>query len=175
MQVWAGCRTQAILSRLPVPVAAARKRHLLRGGRDISQLFTSCARQSAAQTSPIKTDEECGEKPALRVLMQGVRPLLDISHDVPVRVLSELEVRHISAPLLESEMVQIVLPCLAELSKFVDKVRLHLVRSHDVHSEGQRAGGWRCCHQLHSGGSGRMFPCQLCSEVQLRAKVRARG
>ncbi|KAF8307193.1 putative Checkpoint protein HUS1 [Trypanosoma cruzi] len=72
-----------------------------------------------------------------RVSMQGVRPHLDISHDVPVRVLSELEVRNISAPPLESEVVQIVLPCLAELSKFVDRVRSTSCDRHDVRSEGQ--------------------------------------
>ncbi|KAF8307202.1 hypothetical protein TcBrA4_0020610 [Trypanosoma cruzi] len=122
MQVWAGCRTQAIFSDFQSQ-SQLQENAIFCEVADISQLFHIMRQAERCPNVTIKLTKNAARRPALRVSMQGVRPHLDISHDVPVRVLSELEVRNISAPPLESEVVQIVLPCLAELSKFVDKVR----------------------------------------------------
>ncbi|RNC54681.1 HUS1 checkpoint protein [Trypanosoma cruzi] len=122
MQVWAGCRTQAIFSDFQSQ-SQLQENAIFCEVVDISQLFYIMRQAERCPNVTIKLTKNAARRPALRVSMQGVRPHLDISHDVPLRVLSELEVRHISAPLLESEVVQIVLPCLAELSRFVDKVR----------------------------------------------------
>ncbi|PWU85109.1 putative Checkpoint protein HUS1 [Trypanosoma cruzi] len=122
MQVWAGCRTQAIFSDFQSQ-SQLQENAIFCEVADISQLFHIMRQAERCPNVTIKLTKNAARRPALRVSMQGVRPHLDISHDVPVRVLSELEVRNISAPPLESEVVQIVLPCLTELSKFVDKVR----------------------------------------------------
>ncbi|KAF5217575.1 hypothetical protein ECC02_009577, partial [Trypanosoma cruzi] len=122
MQVWAGCRTQAILSDFQSQ-SQLQENAIFCEVADISQIFYIMRQAERCPNVTIKLTKNAARRPALRVSMQGVRPHLDISHDVPVRVLSELEVWHISAPPLESEVVQIVLPCLTELSKFVDKVR----------------------------------------------------
>ncbi|PWU93895.1 putative Checkpoint protein HUS1 [Trypanosoma cruzi] len=112
MQVWAGCRTQAILSDFQSQ-SQLQENAIFCEVADISQLFYIMRQAERCPNVTIKLTKNAARRPALRVSMQGVRPHLDISHDVPLRVLSELEVRHISAPLLESEVVQIVLPCLA--------------------------------------------------------------
>ncbi|PWU85764.1 putative Checkpoint protein HUS1 [Trypanosoma cruzi] len=51
MQVWAGCRTQAIFSDFQSQ-SQLQENAIFCEVADLSNFFTSCARQSAAQTSP---------------------------------------------------------------------------------------------------------------------------
>ncbi|RNF09478.1 HUS1 checkpoint protein [Trypanosoma conorhini] len=122
VQVWASCRTQAIFgefqSQSQQPESA-----IFCEVADLSQLLHVMRQAERCPNVTIKLTKNAARRPALRVSMQGARPHLDISYDVPVRVLSESEVRSISAAPLESDVVQLVLPSLTELSMFVEKVR----------------------------------------------------
>ncbi|ESL07046.1 hypothetical protein TRSC58_05271 [Trypanosoma rangeli SC58] len=122
MQVWASCRTQSIFGDFQSQ-SQRQDNAIFCEVADLSQLLHIMRQAERCPNATIKLTKNAARRPALRVSMQGARPHLDISYDVPVRVLSELEVRSISAPPLESDVVQLVLPGLTELSMFVDKVR----------------------------------------------------
>ncbi|KAH9593525.1 Checkpoint protein Hus1/Mec3 [Trypanosoma melophagium] len=121
-QVWAGCRTQTIFADFH-----AQSQHpdnaICCEVADLARLLQVLRQAERCPNVSIKLTKNAAKRPALRVSMQGVLRHLDISHDVPVRVLSETEVQNISAPPLEDEVMQVILPSLTELMLFVDKVR----------------------------------------------------
>lgn len=122
LQVWAGCRTEAVFGDFHSQ-SQLQDNAIYCEVADLTQLLRVMRQAERCPNVTIKLTKNAARRPALRVSMQGALQNIDISHDVPVRVLSEVEVRGISAPLLENEVVQLVLPSLTELSMFVDKVR----------------------------------------------------
>ncbi|ORC83712.1 HUS1 checkpoint protein [Trypanosoma theileri] len=121
-QVWAGCRTESIFADFHAQ-SHQPDNAIYCEVADLSRLLHVLRQAERCPNVSIKLTKNAAKRPALRVSMQGVLRHLDISHDVPVRVLSEAEVQNISAPPLENEVMQVILPSLTELMLFVDKVR----------------------------------------------------
>ncbi|KEG08487.1 HUS1 checkpoint protein [Trypanosoma grayi] len=122
MQVWAGCRTESVFSDFQSQSRNADNAIYCEVA-DLARLVHILRQAERCPHVGVKLTSNAARRPALRVSLQGVLPHLDISHDVPVRVLSEAEVLSISAPPLTSEVLQLALPSLTELTLFVDKVR----------------------------------------------------
>ncbi|PWU85765.1 putative Checkpoint protein HUS1 [Trypanosoma cruzi] len=81
------------------------------------------------------------EKAGAACLDAGRPPASDISHDVPVRVLSELGSAEYQRPSPRERGGANCFAVPRGAVKVCGQGPLHLVRSHDVHSEGQRASG----------------------------------
>lgn len=55
--------------------------------------------------------------------MQGLAGQPDLSFDVPLQILSDLQIQSITAPPLERKRLQVIIPDMAELTTYIDKLK----------------------------------------------------
>jgi hypothetical protein len=119
-QVWSSCRTEQLFG--DHVIESKNDNAIYVEIVDLGQLLQAlkCAEHGSNVTMKLaKVDT----RQLIKLSMQTLMEQHDVSLDVPVRVLSELEANNIVAPALEDRVLQVVLPPLHELTSFVDRVR----------------------------------------------------
>jgi hypothetical protein len=119
-QVWSSCRTDNLFG--DYVIESKNDNAIYVEIIDLAQLMQAlkCAEHGVNVTMKLaKVDT----RQMIKLSMQTLQEQHDVSHDVPVRVLTEIEANNIVAPALEDRVLQVVLPPLHELLTFVDRVR----------------------------------------------------
>nr|CCC92004.1 conserved hypothetical protein [Trypanosoma congolense IL3000] len=136
MQVFAICRTESVFSEFH---AQSGQKYLQNGGDSASgrgeantiyceiidtvRLVHVLRQAEHCQSVSIKLTKNAKKRLVLRIAMGGMQPHVDVSHDVPVCVLSLAETESISFPLLSANIAVLELDGLTELTMFVEKLR----------------------------------------------------
>lgn len=119
-QVWSGLRTDSLFSDLRIE---AKSDSIFCEVPDMSQLvfaLRSCARPSTVVVIKLA---KVGSRQLLHVAMQNPSTAHDTVHEVPIRVLTEAEVARISAPPLQHDVTELILPPLPCLADFIGCAR----------------------------------------------------
>lgn len=119
-QVWTSCKSDAFLGDMRIE--SRRDNEIFLEIADLSQLIAALRCAEVASNVVMRLAKADNEE-FLRVTMHNHVTHHDVSHDVVVRVLTEAELSSVTAPPLESRMLQVYLPSLPDIAAFVDKVK----------------------------------------------------
>lgn len=128
VQVWVGCRTDYLFTDFRLD-SSYKEHSITCEVLDLNQLYHVIKQAEARERHHSKAYQtvirlaRTGSQPLLKLSMQGVQGQPDLSYDVPVRILSDREIESMSAPPLEDDRVQVVVPNLTELTTFIDKLK----------------------------------------------------
>jgi hypothetical protein len=118
-QVWTSCRADVLFS--DVQIESKTDDTIYCEVPDVGQLLFALRACERAHGVVMRLTAAGGQQ-RLSLAMQSATGY-DANHDVPIRVMTELEIGGIAAPQLESGVLRAHLPNLADLALFVDKLR----------------------------------------------------
>jgi hypothetical protein len=128
VQVWIGCQSSVLFSDM-ICNSSNAEQSITCEVLDLTQLIhivkqaevRERARPSASQVLMRLT--KAGNRPLLKVSMDGLSGQPDLSFDVPLRILTDRDIQGMAPPPLEKERLQIIVPDILELTTFIDKLK----------------------------------------------------
>ncbi|CAD2219137.1 HUS1 checkpoint protein [Angomonas deanei] len=129
VQVWVGCRTDVIFKDFRCE-SHYKENSITCEILDMQQLFHIVKQIDVQERKNGKKVyhtllrlSKRNEKPIIKLTMQSLFDQPDLSYDVPVRILTDQEIESITAPPLDNKHVKLLVPNLAELAGFVEKIK----------------------------------------------------
>ncbi|KPA84107.1 hypothetical protein ABB37_02202 [Leptomonas pyrrhocoris] len=128
VQVWLGCKSSSLFTNM-VCNSSDTEQSITCEVLDLAQLIHIVKLAEVRERAHLSASQvlirltKTGQRPLLKVSMDGLAGQPDLCFDVPLRILSDRDIQGMVPPPLEKRRLKIMVPDILELTTFIDKLK----------------------------------------------------